>query len=185
MKTNHVLALLALIGGLSAAFTSHSAKNGLYPTWKFETERVEGKKVNYISASHLADLLYKKEQDISVLDLRPGESYQAYHIPSALPYTKEDTKSVREKQTYIVYGMESDAEVKQLKQNLPGEVYVLKGGMESWYSMVLFPDFARYKIRNQDSLEEVIRRCRYFGGNPLNTQLLNIDFRQSSYREGC
>ena len=185
MKTNQILALIAITGGLLAAFTSHSVKNNLYPTWKFETDRVDGRKVDYISASHLAGLLYTKEQGIVVLDLRSEPEFTAYHIPSALRYEKGDTEAGREKSTFIVYGLKSDAEVKKLKSDLPGKVYVLDGGMESWNTLVLFPDFSHLKVRNHDALEQIIRRCRYFGGNPGNTQMLNIDVRQTRYREGC
>jgi rhodanese-related sulfurtransferase len=185
MKTNQILALLAVAGGLFAAFTSHSVKNNIYPTWKFETERVEGKKVDYISASHLADRLYTKEQGIVVLDLRSESEYNTYHIPSARRYEKGEGESSLEKGTFILYGLESDAEVKALKRDLPGKVYVLEGGMESWNSLVLFPDFSHFRVRNSEALEQIIRRCRYFGGTPGNTQLLNIDVRQTRYREGC
>jgi rhodanese-related sulfurtransferase len=185
MKTNQILALIAIAAGLLAAFTSHSVKNNLYPTWKFDSERVEGKKVDYISANHLADLLYLKEQGIVVLDVRSESEFNAYHIPSAIMYGKGDLEADQEKSTFIVYGLESDAEVKELKSKLPGKVYVLEGGMESWNTLVLFPDFNHFRIRNSDALEQIIRKCRYFGGTPGNTQFLNIDIRQTRYREGC
>ena len=185
MKTNQILALIAITAGLFAAFTSHSVKNNLYPTWKFESERVEGKKVDYISAHHLADMLYTKEQGIVVLDVRSESEFNTYHIPSALRYQMGDVGADLEKGTFILYGLESDAEVKALKKTLPGKVYVLEGGMESWNSLVLFPDFNHFRVRNSDALEQIIRKCRYFGGTPGNTQFLNIDVRQTHFREGC
>ena len=68
---------------------------------------------------------------------------------------------------------------------LPGKVYVLKGGIDAWYSLVLFPDFIEYQVRNNEKLEQIISRSMYFGGSPRNTQLLNITVRESRYREGC
>jgi len=185
MKTNQILALIAIVAGLFAAFTNHSVKNNLYPTWKFESERVEGKKVDYISANYLADLLYMKEQGIVVLDVRSEPEFNAYHIPSAIRYERGDLEADQEKGTFIVYGLESDAEMKELKSKLPGKVYVLEGGLESWNTLVLFPDFNHFRVRNSDALELIIRKCRYFGGTPGNTQFLNIDVRQTRYREGC
>ena len=185
MKTNQILALIAIVAGLFAAFTNHSVKNNLYPTWKFESERVEGKKVDYISANHLADLLYMKEQGIVVLDVRSEPEFNAYHIPSAIRYEKGDLEADHEKGTFIVYGLELDAEVKELESKLPGKVYILEGGMESWNTLVLFPDFNHFRVRNSDALEQIIRKCRFFGGTPGNTQFLNIDLRQTRYREGC
>jgi len=185
MKTNYILALIALIGGLFAAFTSYSEKNNFYPSWKFESERMEGGKVDYISSTHLADLLYRKDRGIVLLDLRNGEEYEACHIHSALRYEQSDRDPDREKGTFVVYGLDSGIEAREFSANLPGKVYVLKGGIEAWQSLVLFPDFIQYKVRNKDALEYVIRRSRYFGGSPVNSQVLNIDLRQSRYREGC
>lgn len=185
MKTNYILALLAVLGGLTAAFTSHSVKNDLYPTWQTESERIKGGKVDYISAAYLADQLYHKDQGIVLLDVRAEADYEAYHIPSALPYDNGGAERDGKKLTFIVYGLESDAEAHKLSDELPGKVYVLKNGLEAWRSLVLFPDFAQYKVRNEEALDHIIRRSKYFGGSPGNTHLLNIEVRQSNYREGC
>lgn len=185
MKTNHILALLALISGLAAAFTSFPVKNDLYPTWKYESERIKGGKVKYISATHLADLLYRKDQGIVLVDLRADTLYERYHIPSALQYKKWSPDPGQKKSTFVVYGLDPGSGIGALSDKLPGKVYALKGGMEQWYSLVLFPDFAQYKVRNREALEHILRRSRYFGGSPENTRLLNIYVRQSHYREGC
>ena len=185
MKTNHILVLLALVGGLAAAFTSFSTKNDLYPTWKYKSERIKGGKVDYISATHLADLLYRKDLGIILLDLRPEKDYQSYHIPTARPLGKGTLDRDRKKPTYIVYGQDPELERRNQVDELSGKVYVLRGGMEAWYSLVLFPDFKEYRVRNRDQLEHILTRSKFFGGVPGNTQLLNIEQRQSSYREGC
>ena len=83
MKINSILALLAILGGISAAFTNHSARNHLYPSWKYDKERIQGKKIRYISANYLADLLYQKEKGITILDIRNEKAFREYHIPSA------------------------------------------------------------------------------------------------------
>jgi rhodanese-related sulfurtransferase len=185
MKTNHILALLAVIGGVTAAFTSFSEKNELYPTWKFETERVQGKKIYYISAPHLADLLYEKDQYLELLDIRTLADYESYHIPSALALKTDEQVKGSKNDSYVVYGQDEDVDAIKHLEDVKGKVYVLKGGLESWKSLVLFPDFSQYKVRNREALEHILRRSKYFGGKPLNTQLLHIDQRQSSYREGC
>lgn len=185
MKTNYILALIAVLGGLTAAFTSHSVKNDLYPTWLTDSERIKGGKVDYISATHLADLLYQKNQVVVVLDVRAEEDYVKYHIPSASLYEKDMPEQDLKKLVYVVYGLESEKEVLELKDEFPAKVYVLKGGLEAWRSLVLFPDFAQYKVRNREALEHIIRRSKYYGGSPGNTQVLNIEVRQNNYREGC
>lgn len=183
MKTNHFFAVLAIVAGISAAFTSYSVKNSLYPTWKFEKARVEGEKVRYISAHHLADLLYQK-QPLSLLDAREGKDYEDYHIPTARQFNK-DLEVEKKSGLVVLYGSAEDEDLFRMARELPGKVYVLQGGMEAWYSLVLFPDLEEYKIRNADQLRHVVSRCRFFGGEAQNTQLLNINVRETRYREGC
>jgi len=185
MKTNYILALIALLGGLFAAFTSHSEKNHLYPTWKFEKARIEGVGVRFISPHHLADLLYQK-QELTLLDVRGWSDYQSYHIPTALHfYTEEKLEKSRTAGRIILYGSEDEEGIYELARDLPGKVYVLKGGLEAWYSLVLFPDMLEYRVRNSDQLLELVRRCGFFGGQARNTQVLNLNVRESRYREGC
>lgn len=186
MKINHILASLAIIGGISAAFTNHSEKNHLYPTWKHNKEKIQGEKVHLISATHLADLLYQKEQGITILDTRDTESFEKYHIPLARPHDPGDKLLDGDHgNPVVIYGVENDPQLPELSEALSGKVYILKGGIEAWYELVLFPDFNEYQVRNVDKLEQIINRSKYFGGTPRNTQLLNITMRESSYREGC
>ena len=97
MKTNHIFALLAILAGTSAAFTSHSVKNNLYPTWKFEKARVEGERVRYISVHHLANLLYQK-QPLTLLDIRNWKAYEDYHIPTALHHNVDQKTGAQKSQ---------------------------------------------------------------------------------------
>ncbi len=185
MKINRIFAILAILAGVFAAFTQYSAKNKLYPTQKFEKERVNGQKIHYISAHHLANLIYRKEP-VSLLDAREGKAYENYHIPTAL-HGQNISPSDTEKRSapVVIYGQSSDGELSSLARELPGKVYVLKGGLEAWYSLVLFPDMLEYKIRNADQLKYIVRRAGFFGGQAQNTQLLNINLRETRFREGC
>jgi len=186
MKTNHLLAILALLAGMMAAFTKHSENNKLYPDWKFQKERIDGKKISFISASHLANLIYSKDQSIILFDTRKWKAYEEYHIPQALPYEAGmESKVASWSGTTVLYGDPDDPDLYDLARELPGRVYLLKGGMEAWYSLVLFPDFMSFSIRNSDQLDYILRKSRFFGGKPQNTQLLNINVRESRYREGC
>lgn len=186
MKINHILASLAIIGGISAAFTNHSEKNHLYPSWNHDKDKIQGEKVHVISATHLADLLYQKEQGITILDNRDAEAFENYHIPSAKSHDPGDKlPDGALGSPIVIYGMENDPQLLELADALSGKVYILKGGIEAWYDLVLFPDFNEYQVRNVDKLEQIINRSRYFGGTPRNTQLLNITIRESRFREGC
>ena len=186
MKTNHILALVAIVGGLTAAFTKHAERNSLYPDWKFSTERIDGKKTRVISASHLADLLYSKDQKLIIFDARQWKAYELYHIPQALQYDSGvGSKAVTRSRTTVLYGDQDDGDLYDLAAELPGRVYILKGGMDAWNSLVLFPDFISISVRNSDQLDHILRRSGFFGGKPQNSQVLNIEIRESRYREGC
>jgi len=186
MKTNHILAILAFVGGMTAAFTNHSKKNELYPDWKFQKEHPEGKKIRFISAHHLADLIYAKREDMIIFDTREWKAYETYHIPLALPYEAGMGSKVKMKSgTIVLYGEAEDKDLYELARGLPGRVLILKGGMEAWYSLVLFPDFEKFHVRNGDQLDHILRRSGFFGGKPQNTLLLNLDVRENRYREGC
>lgn len=186
MRINHILAILAILAGMTAAFTNHAKKNELYPDWKFQKELVEGKKVRFISAHYLADLIYSKEENLIVFDARDWKAYEKYHIPLALPYDAGMGSKVKIKSgTIVLYGEDEDQNLNKLARDLPGRVLVMKGGMEAWNSLVLFPDFMKFHVRNNDQLDHILRRSRFFGGTPQNTQLLNIEVRESRYREGC
>ncbi len=185
MRTNHIFALLAILAGIFAAFTSHSVKNNLYPTWKFEKTDVEGERVQYISAHHLANILYLK-QPVSLFDARNRQAYEKYHIPTALHQNPgKKPEGGRAAGIVVLYGSAEDQELYSLANSLTGRVYVLKGGMETWYSLVLFPDLIQYRVRNSDQLIHIIHRAGFFGGEPQNIQLLNINERENRYREGC
>ncbi len=186
MKINYIMASLAVIGGISAVFTNHAEKNNFYPTWKFEKERIEGERIRYISAPYLAELLYKKEQGIVILDFRNKEDYIRYHIPTANHYeTGGALGNTDPEKQVVVYGLVAGQLSVEQVNDLPGKVYVLKGGIEQWYELVLFPDFDYYKVRNSHTLHQIILRSRFFGGTPRNLQQLHIEVRKSRFREGC
>jgi len=186
MKTNYILAILAIVGGVAAAFTNYSEKNDLYPDWKYHKEQIEGKSVRLISAPYLADLLYNKEEKLTILDAREWKAYENYHIPLALQYDAGmESKTDLTSGITVIYGEAGDQDLYKLAKELPGRVYILKGGLEEWYSLVLFPDFTAFHVRNSDQLDHILRRSGFFGGEPQNTQILNINVRESRYREGC
>ena len=186
MKINTVLALLAVTGGITAAFTNYSERNNLYPNWKFDSERIDGEKINYISASYLADMLYQKEPGIKILDARGESEFKKYHIPGAVLTDQEKWKDGGDKKAiFVICGVEGDPGLYEIPAKIEGRVYLLKGGIEEWYRMVLFPDFSAIRIPNSLRLEEILNRSLYFGGTPRNSQLLNIKQRENRYREGC
>jgi hypothetical protein len=186
MKTNYILVIVSFIIGISAVFTNHADKNNLYPTWKYTTNRINKEKIKLISAYYLADLVYRKEPGITIMDTRSSDEYEEYHIPTSVPYNEQNLLSMlKSSDKVILYGDKNYNYLSQLPVNLSGKIYNLSGGVDEWFSMVLFPDFRKIKVRNKQALEKIIDRSRYFGGTPQNTDLLNISKRSSRFREGC
>jgi rhodanese-related sulfurtransferase len=186
MKTNYILAIASFIIGISAVFTNHADKNNLYPVWKYRTDRINKEKIRLISANYLSDLIYRKEQGISILDTRSSADYEEYHIPTSIPYNEQNLLSVlKSSDKVILYGDKNYNYLSEIPANLSGKIYNLSGGVDKWYSMVLFPDFSKIHVRNKQTLEKIINRSGYFGGTPQNINLLNISTRSSRFREGC
>jgi len=186
MKANFILTISALLLGISAAFTNFEAKNNYYPDWKFQKDKIDGIRVKYVSANHLAGMLRKKEQGIIIMDVRDIQDYSSYHIPGAVSFDPLIMADARQKgEMVILYGATQDSNTEVL-QDIPGKgVFLLKGGLEDWYNIVLFPDLGVLNIRNRDVLERVISTSSYFGGKPVNMESLNLETRSSRFREGC
>jgi len=186
MKTNYILAIASFIIGISAVFTNHTDRNNLYPIWKYRTDRINKEKIRLISANYLSDLIYRKEQGITILDTRSSAEYEEYHIPTSVPYNEQNLLSVlKSSDKVIFYGDKNYDYLSEIPANLSGKIYNLSGGADEWFSMVLFPDFSKIHVRNRQTLEKIINRSRYFGGTPQNINLLNISTRSSRFREGC
>jgi rhodanese-related sulfurtransferase len=185
MKINHILAALAVVAGISAAFTNHADRNGLYPAWKFNNQLVEMVKIRTISAPYLAQLIYANQMDLVVVDLRSEEEFREYHIPSAVPYIQAERLEPSGKTMVVLYGAGEEFTDEKIPDNLRHKSCLLSGGIKAWYDLVLFPDFQQFQVRNRQQLEEIIAKSRYFGGTPQNIQRLNLTERADRYREGC
>ena len=186
MRINYILAILALISGITALFTNYSEKNNLYPSWKYRTEKISNNKIRLISANHLADLVANKERGMTIIDARTKPEYDEYHIPGAIPYSEQDLLSAsKSSEKVILYGDDKYSYLSAIPADLRKKTYNLNGGINEWLSMILFPDFSKMQVRNKQILEKVIEQSRYFGGTPQNAELLNISTRTSHFREGC
>jgi len=186
VKTNFILTLAALVLGISAAFTNFEAKNNFYPDWKFQKDRIEGSRVKYVSPGHLAGLLRQKKEGIVIMDIRDGQDYFTYHIPGAERFDPLKMSDARQAgKMVILYGASQDSYGEVLQEISGKGVFLLKGGLEDWYSIVLFPDFSMLKVRNRDVLERILSTSSYFGGKPQSMGSLNLETRSSRFREGC
>lgn len=186
MKVNRVMAGMLLLVGIAAAMTNHSEKNHFYPAWKYKGGFWEGERIRYISANHLADLLYQRQLHLVILDVRGEKAYNEYHIPTARNFNLGGKlPGLDLADQVILYGDANDSTSIDLASKIPGNVAVLKGGIEEWYRLVLFPNFLEFPVRNKDFLTHILDRCRFFGGTPRHSGELKANQREDRYREGC
>src|SRR4030042_4474807 len=133
MKTNYILAIVSLVIGLGAVFTNHADRNNLYPVWKYKTDRINKEKIRLVSANYLADLIYRKEQGITILDTRSSDEYEEYHIPTSIPYNEQNLLSVlKSSDKVILYGDKNYNYLSEIPESLSGQVYNLSGGTDDW-----------------------------------------------------
>jgi len=186
MRVNFILTVAALVLGISAALTDFEERNGFYPDWKFRKDRIDGHRVEYISAVQLAGLLRQKDQGILVMDIRDPGDFADYHIPGSVLFDPQLLSQAKQKgKKVILYGSGQDPYA-QLVREIPVKgIYLLGGGLDAWYDTVLFPDFSRYRVRNREVLQEILSTSVYFGGKAVNTESLNLTQRSGRFREGC
>src|SRR4030042_4485293 len=124
MKTNYILAIVSLVIALGAVVTNHADRNNLYPVWKYKTDRIDREKVRLISANWLADLVYRKEQGITILDTRSIAEYEEYHIPTSVLYNEQNLLSVlKSSEKVILYGDKNYNYLSEIPANLSGKIY--------------------------------------------------------------
>lgn len=186
MRVKFILGLAALVLGLTAAFSNLEKRNGFYPDWKYDTRRMNGEKVRVISAPCLAGLVRSKDRELVLMDVRDSLAYEEYHIPGASMYSKPAFESaLKEGKKIVLYGASASTDEILLGVDKSKDACLLKGGLDSWYRLVLFPDFSVYKVRNRRDLERIVSTSNYFGGQPKNTESLGLTKRSTRFREGC
>lgn len=128
--------------------------------------------VDHVNADQLADWIIKEKSDYRLIDIRTDKEFDNYSIPGAenIPITNLLDGDLSRNEKIILYsegGIHSAQAWFLLKAKDYKNVYILRGGLDEWNEVVLYPklsanaseqDKARFEISSAVS--------RYFGGTP-------------------
>ena len=71
-----------------------------------------------------------------------------------------------------------------MKSIVNNHYYFLKGGLNSWFDEIIFPDLRIPKGFNPEKIKSIERRSRFFGGNPKVKKAKESSTAKFG-REGC
>jgi len=182
-----ILALIAFVLALFAAVTGNQEQT----TNLNQIDSIAGRKIDFIEARHLANLIISKNNDFLIFDLRDEEKYKKYHIPHAKNFKELkllDTVLISGSKTIIIYDQNQKRAAEKwlvLKEANLNNVFLLRGGIKAWANEVLFPDLTDQNNLDSDSIEHTKKMSLYFGGKPkFNSTGKGILSRRYN-REGC
>lgn len=102
---------------------------------------------DHITAEDLAARIIDKDPDLLIVDLRPAEEYQRYHIPGAINiplsrlFEPEFLEQLDEDRTTVLYsnGGAHSAQAWTLLKQTGIDAYTLLGGLNYWAEAILNP----------------------------------------------
>ncbi|WP_370087219.1 rhodanese-like domain-containing protein [Ekhidna sp.] len=125
------------------------------------------KQPSFIGVVELAEKIKNREK-LNIIDLRDGESFEEFHIPTAtnIPLDEFDLASIKEQ--IIVYSG-GDLLTRRLWDALPDSLrertVVVYGGVNDWYDRVLYPKLPFGKgVTNKRMVDKVHNLCQFYGG---------------------
>jgi len=131
-----------------------------------------GGKQDHVTVDDLADRIIRGENSFLILDLRDGDSYQRYHIPTAmnLPLAQWESGLIPRNETILLYsdgGIHAAQAWFLMKAQGYPSVYLLHGGLDAWIDEILYP--SRSAEMTPEAANAFARRVevsRFFGGSP-------------------
>jgi rhodanese-related sulfurtransferase len=120
---------------------------------------------DHVDAIELAEWLRDQKAGLRVIDVRPAEEYQEYHIPTSknVPLAGITDLVVKPGETVVLYS-EGGTHAAQawffLKAQGAQNVYFLKDGLNDWFNEVMNPSLP-LDVRTRELVE-------YFGGEPTS-----------------
>lgn len=170
--------LLVILGGLLAISPA-----GLKKAQSFSPREIAAaitSKSDHVTAEELAAWLVDKRPDILIVDIRPSEEYQQYHIPGAIniPLAKlfdpESLELLDQDRIVILYsnGGTHAAQAWVMLKQLGIESYVLLGGLNYWVEAILNPNPPGDLVADSEILKYQFRKSvsGYFGGSGVKIE---------------
>jgi rhodanese-related sulfurtransferase len=128
----------------------------------------------YLTADQVARLVVSEDKTIQLIDLRSNEEFSSFNIPGSInvPYNefldKDPEWMLNNRETKYIFYSNGDlfsnyalVIARGLKYN---NTYVMKGGLNEWFSSVMFSNFTGDKISARENalFESRIRARKMF-----------------------
>ena len=137
-----------------------------------ELAAVVAREQDHVTAVDLAGWIKDRKPGLRVIDVRPAEDFNSYHLPSAesVPLESLPTSRFQPTDTLVLYS-EGGAHAAQAWVFLEAlgyrRVYFLRGGLDEWQDEVMNPTLEKNASPERVSaFERVAALSRYFGGVP-------------------
>ena len=171
LTLNQKLALAAIGLGAVALFAAP------YPGSKVtldakELALVVGTGADHVEAPELAAWIIENRADYRLVDLRTEKEFATYSIPTAVnvPVSALPEAGLGRQEKIVLYsegGIHSAQAWMLLKAQGYTSVYMLKGGLDAWKDLVVFPVVADNPTPAERARDERLRSIgAYFGGQP-------------------
>jgi len=171
MSRNTKLGLLVCLLGLIAAFAGSPYKGTRVHSGATDLAGIVQREVDHVNPTDLADWIVKGRSDYRLIDLRTQAEFDQYHIPSAenVPLAALPDYGLSRNQRIILYSKAESIQHSLVFAESYGykSVYMLRGGLDDWKDLVLFPPCRRIQIRNRLQCSPKMKEVsKYFGGTP-------------------
>ena len=199
MNVRRVLAGIALALGVLAVFVGspqpRESAQGTTPTSKLDTASVKTlarqveREEDHVTAIELATWIRERRPGLRVIDLRPPERFEEYHVPRAENLSLDSLVSQRfaPEETVVLYS-QGGAHAAQgwvlLRALGHSRVHFVSGGLDEWMASVINPVLPE-KMSPDDA--RVAELSRYFGGVPRRGTTATVRSRtvEEMRRRGC
>lgn len=171
INLNRALALVGLLLALLAALTGTPEEATSDSPDVDINAMLAGKRVEQIDARTLAEWIMEKRDEYPVVDLRSTKDYERYHIPFAVGIHQwiSEHPNGRLEEPILVYA-EGALLLEDSSRHSDSEgaefIYALRGGIEKWKRIVLFPDPSDIDRLAEEDVGRIRRVSLFFGGNP-------------------
>ena len=126
---------------------------------------------DHVTALELAQWIKEQRPGLRIVDVRPTEEYQSYHVPRAENFSLDSlaTGPFRRDETIVLYS-EGGAHAAQAWVFLRAlgypKVFFLRGGLYEWLDQVMNPTLADTTAAARAAFDKAAVLGRYFGGVP-------------------
>jgi rhodanese-related sulfurtransferase len=158
--------------GLAAALAGSPYKGSRVTLDATELAGIVQREVDHVDPVALADWIVKGKSDYRLIDLRSQAEFNQYHIPGAenIPLASLSDYGLERNEKIILYsegGIHSAQAWFLLKAMGYKSAYMLRGGLDDWKDVVLFPTLPSNPRPEQlEAFSRMKELSKFFGGTP-------------------